>query len=58
MAVSKHWCKLKVDTNKYADLNLLFANHKNVDKISPLATIGIVKAHNKDQELKIYYKNI
>jgi hypothetical protein len=27
MAVSKHWCKLEVDTNNHEDLNLVFANH-------------------------------
>jgi hypothetical protein len=33
MAVSKHWCKLKVDANKYEDLNLMFTNHVKEDKI-------------------------
>jgi hypothetical protein len=38
-AVSKQWCKLKVDTNKlYKDLNLVFANHGKEDKIYPLRT--------------------
>jgi hypothetical protein len=32
MAVSKHWCKLKVDTNKHEDLNLVSANHRKEDK--------------------------
>jgi hypothetical protein len=36
VAVSKHWCKLKVDTNKHEDLNLMIANHRKEDKIHPL----------------------
>jgi hypothetical protein len=36
--VSKQRCKLKVDTNKHEDLNLLFANHREEDKIYPLTT--------------------
>ncbi len=36
MAVSKHWCKLEADTNKHEDLNLVFANHQEKDKIYPL----------------------
>jgi hypothetical protein len=44
MAVSKHWCKLKVDTNKHEDFNLVFANHGEEDKICPLITIEIAKA--------------
>jgi hypothetical protein len=32
MAVSKHWCKLEVDTNKDEDLNLVFTNHGEEDK--------------------------
>jgi hypothetical protein len=38
MAVSKHWCKLKVDTNKHEDLNLVFPNHGKEEKIYPLRT--------------------
>ncbi len=34
----KHWCKLKVDTNKHEYLNLVFANHGEKDKIYPLTT--------------------
>jgi hypothetical protein len=36
MAVSKHGCKVKVDTNKHEDLDLVFANHIEEDKIYPL----------------------
>ncbi len=38
MAVSKQWCKLKDDTNKHEDLNLVFANHGKEDEIHPLRT--------------------
>jgi hypothetical protein len=38
MAVSKHWFKLKVDTNKHEDFNLVLANHRNEDRIYPLRT--------------------
>jgi hypothetical protein len=41
MAVSKHLCKLEVDTNKNEDLNLVFANHRKEDEIYPLTTIKI-----------------
>jgi hypothetical protein len=51
MAVSKHWCKQKVDTNKHEDLNLMVANHGEEEKIYPLTTIEIAKARKKDQEL-------
>jgi hypothetical protein len=43
MAVSKHWCKLEVDTNKHKDLNLVFANHGQEDEIYPLTIIEIAK---------------
>jgi hypothetical protein len=56
MAVLKQLCKLKVDTNKHEDLNLMFANHRKEDKIYPLTKIEIAKAQNKDQDVKIYYK--
>jgi hypothetical protein len=55
MAVSKHWCKLKVYTNKHEDLNLMFANHTEEDKIYPLTTIEIATAQKKDH--KIYKKH-
>jgi hypothetical protein len=38
MAVSKQWCKLYVDTKKHEDLNLMFANHREEDKIYTLTT--------------------
>jgi hypothetical protein len=38
MAVSKQWWKLKVDTNKHEDLNLVFANHGKDVEIYPLTT--------------------
>jgi hypothetical protein len=38
------------------NLNLVFANHQEEDKIYPLTTIEIAKAQKKDQEQKIYYK--
>jgi hypothetical protein len=54
MVVSKHWCKLKVDTNKHEDLNLVFKNYGKDDEIYPLRTKKyhlkeITKAENKDQ---------
>jgi hypothetical protein len=52
MAVSKHWCKLEIDTNKHKDLNLVFANHRKEDEIHPLTTIEIARAQQKDQEIK------
>jgi hypothetical protein len=30
------WCKLKVDTNKHEDYNLVFTNHGKDDGIYPL----------------------
>ena len=30
------WCKLKVDTNKHEDFNLVFTNHGKEDEIYPL----------------------
>jgi hypothetical protein len=56
MAVSKHWHKLEVDTNKHEDLNHVFANHGEGDETYPLTRIEIAKAQKKDQWLKIYYK--
>jgi hypothetical protein len=52
MAVSKHWCKPKVDTNKHEDLNLVFTNHREEDKIYPVTTIEIAKAQNKRSRTK------
>jgi hypothetical protein len=56
IAVSKHWCKLEVDTNKHEDLNLVFANHGEEGKKNPVTSIEIAKAQQKDQELKVFYK--
>ncbi len=56
MAGSKHWCELELDTNKYEDLNFVFENHGEEDKIYPLTTIEIAEAQQKDQELKVNYK--
>jgi hypothetical protein len=38
------------------DLNFLFPNHGEEDEKNLLATIEIAKAQQKDQELKVYYK--
>jgi hypothetical protein len=56
MAVSKHWCKLELDTSKHKDLNLMFANHIEEDEINPLTTIEIAEAQKKDQDFNIYHK--
>jgi hypothetical protein len=63
MTVLKHWCKLGIDsdnldsyTNKYFDWNLVFAHHKEEDKIYPLTLTEIADAQRKDQELKVYFK--
>jgi hypothetical protein len=57
-AVSKHWCRLETDgATKHKDWNLVFANHKEEDKIYPLTIIEIAEAQKKDQNLKIYYKS-
>jgi hypothetical protein len=47
MAVSKHWCKLELDTNKLEDLNLVFANHREEAGIHPLTTLEIAKHSRK-----------
>ncbi len=56
ITVSKHWCNLKIDTNKHKDFNFAFATHGEEDEIYPLTTIEIAEAQRKDQELKVYYK--
>ncbi len=63
MTVSKILCKLDIDsdyldsyTDKHDDWNLMFAHHKEEDKIYPLTLTEIADAQRKDQELKIYYK--
>jgi hypothetical protein len=48
LAVSKHWCNVETDnTNKQEDLNLVFANHGEEDKIYPLTIVEIAKAQNR-----------
>ena len=53
MAVSKHWCKLKVFTNKHEDFSLVFTNHRKEDGIYPprtkIPSKEIAKAQNKNQ---------
>jgi hypothetical protein len=53
MTVLKNWCKLNKDTDKldidlntdkHDDWNLMFAHHKDKDKIYPLTTIEIAEA--------------
>ncbi len=63
MTISKNWCKLDIDsdnldsyTNKHNDWNLVFAHHKEEDKIHHLTLTKIADAQRKDQELKIYFK--
>jgi hypothetical protein len=58
MKVSKNWCKLDIDnldsyTNKHNDWNLVFAHHKEEDKIYPLTLTEIADAQRKDRELKV-----
>jgi hypothetical protein len=64
MTVSKNWCKLDIDTDKldidlntdkYEDWNLVFAHHKEEDKIQPLTSLEIGEAQRKYQELKVYF---
>jgi hypothetical protein len=63
MTVSKKWCKLDIDsdnldsyTNKHDDWNLVFAHHKEEEKVFPLTLTEIADAQRKDQELKAYFK--
>ncbi len=63
MTVSKKWCKLDIDsdnldsyTNKRNNWNLVFAHHKEEDKIYPLTLTKIADAQHKDRELKAYFK--
>ncbi len=63
MTVLKNWCELDIDsddldscTNKHDDWNLVFAYHKEEDKIYTLTLTEITEAQCKDQELKVYYK--
>jgi hypothetical protein len=43
-------------TNKHNDWDLVFAHHKEEDKIYPLTLTEIANAQHKDQELKVYFK--
>ncbi len=43
-------------TDKHNDWNLVFAHHKEEDKIYPLTITEIADAQRKDQELKVYFK--
>jgi hypothetical protein len=63
MTVLKSWCKLDIDsdnldsyTDKHDDWNLVFAHHKEGDKIYPLTLTEIADSQCKDQELKVYFK--
>jgi hypothetical protein len=63
MTVLKKWCKLDIDsdnldsyTNKHDDWNLIFAHHKEEEKLYPLTLSEIADAQRKDQELKAYFK--
>jgi hypothetical protein len=63
MTVSKNWCELDIDsdnldsyTDKHDDWNLVFAHHKEEDKIYSLTLTEIADAQRKDQELKVYYR--
>jgi hypothetical protein len=67
MKVLTNWCKLDLDTdkldidlntNKHDDWNLVFAHHKEEDKVYPLTTIEIAEAQHKDQKLKVKFKKI
>jgi hypothetical protein len=63
MTVSKKWCKLDIDsdnldlyTDEHDDWNLMFAHHKEEDKIYHLTLTEIADAQRKDQELTVYIK--
>ncbi len=63
MTGSKNWCEpdiasdnLDSYTNKHDNWNLVFAHHKEEDKIYPLTLTKIADAQHKDQELKVYFK--
>jgi hypothetical protein len=62
MTVSKNWCKLDIDsdnldsyTDKHDEWNLVFAHHKEEDKIHPFTLTEMADAHRKDRELKVYF---
>jgi hypothetical protein len=57
--------KLKVDTNKHEDLNLVLTNHGKEDKIYPLRmkyTLWLQRDNKstiqRSKKLKIYQKNM
>ncbi len=63
MTVLTNWCELNIDsdnldsyTDIHDDWNLVFAHHKEEDKIYPLTLTEIADAQCKDQELKVYFK--
>jgi hypothetical protein len=63
MSVTKKWCELYIDsdnldsyTDKHDDWNLVFAHHKEEDKIYPLTLTEIADAQRKDRELRVYFK--
>ncbi len=63
MTVLKNWYELDIDsdnldsyTNKHDDWNLVFAHHKQEDKIYPLTLTEIADAPRKDKELKVYFR--
>ncbi len=65
MMVSKNWCKLDIDldnldsyTNKHDDWNLMFAHHKEEEKVCPLTLVEMANAQRKDRELKVYFKKM
>ena len=54
----KKWCKLDIDsdnldsyTDEHDNWNLVFAHHKEEDKIYPLTLTEIANEQRKDQEL-------
>jgi hypothetical protein len=50
LTLSKHWCNVETeDTTKHEDLNLVFANHGEEDKIYPLTIIEIAKAKKRSK---------
>jgi hypothetical protein len=55
MTVSKNWCELDIDSDNL-DWNLVFAHHKEEDKIYPLTLTEIADAQRKDRELKVCFK--
>jgi hypothetical protein len=63
MTVLKNWCNLGIDsdnldsyTDKHDNWNLVFAHHKEEDKVYPLTLTEIADAQHEDQGLKVYFK--